>query len=69
MLYKLSILFMHFFFQTPSLLLYVYRLGQTYHSSGSRRAGFFNEGWKKVVMVQIWRHENLIKMSIKFDMC
>ena len=36
-LYKRSILFMHFYFR-PSLLLYVYSLGQTHHSSCSETA-------------------------------
>ena len=67
-LYKLSILFMHFYFRS-SLLLYVYSLGQTHHSSCSRRAGFFMTGCVQVVTVRIRRRENLIGMSIKFDRC
>ena len=59
---------MHFYFR-PSLLLYVYSLVQTHHSSCSRRAGFFTKGCNKVVIVRIRRHENLIGMSFKFDRC
>ena len=66
--YKRSILFMHFYFR-PLLLLYVYSLGQTHHSSCLRRAGFFMKGCDKVVFVRIQRRENLIGMSIKFDRC
>ena len=62
---KLSILFMHFYFRL-SLLLYVYGLQRTHHSSCSRRAGFFTEGSDKVVM-GTW--ESLIGMSIRFDGC
>ena len=67
-LYKLSILFMHFYFRR-SLLLYVYGLGQTHHSSSSRRAGFFRKGCDKVVTLRIRTRENLIGMWIKFDRC
>ena len=59
---------MHFYFR-PSLLLYVYSLVQTRHSSCLRRAGFLTKGCHKVVIVRIQRHENLIGMSIKFDRC
>ena len=69
-LYKLSILFMHFYFRLW-LLLYLYRLWQTHHSSCSRTAGFFAEGCHKVVTVNLetWKfdwHANQIWQELKW---